>query len=783
MFIINEKTLRDLEYAKLKEILKNFSSSDLGRDLIENLRPTDERDSIELELKRVGEMRDALLETQLGLTGISDLRPLLRRARETTSLPSEDFLAVLQTLEALRFLKEKLEALKKFSELRELGERLGVFRELEEFLRRVLDEEGDIKEQASPKLRELSVQKRILEDRVQKKLRLMMGSAEFASLLQDGVITRRSSRLVIPIKNSAKHEIDCVVHDSSDSGQTLYVEPTSIVSENNAIRELEASIRDEKLRILREMTAKLNAESKRLEETLKILAYLDLLYAKANYALTFECTIPQLSDDGVVHLINARHPLLDQTKVIPIEMRFGERHQGVVITGPNTGGKTVSLKTVGLLTLMVQSGIPIPAAAESRLAIFSRIFSDIGDEQSIAQNLSTFSSHMRNIVGILNEIDSTTLVLLDELGAGTDPQEGAALGIAILRKLMNAGARLIVTTHFSAIKHFAYRNEKLKTCSVTFDVETLSPTYHLVEGVGTSNAFIIAQRLGLPETMIEDAKSFLSEGQVRVEDIIRQLQEEREDLRSERLRLAQRQQEVEQKYQEYAQKLRALEEKKESSLRQELHQMDNLVREARSSLEQSLHLTKQKAAEEAQLREALQKTVQLSQQLSQAERALEKQTAETPLELTELREGLKVLFRGSKKRGTVRQVISANRIAVDIQGLRIWTKLSDLARAPEAKPEERPTLRATVELSPESKPELELHVRGMTASEAIREVDLYLDKCLMTGFSQGYIVHGKGTGVLRQEIRKHLANLRHVKKFYSAPQNQGGDGITVVELA
>ncbi len=773
MFVTNEKTLRDLEYAKLKEILKNFSSSDLGRDLIEKLQPSDERETIQLELDRVEEMRRALLETTLSWQGVFDLRPVLQRARETTSLAGEDFLVVLQTLEVLRSLKEQLESLKTLAYLQDLGERIGLFRELEDFLRRTLDEEGEIKEDASPQLRELSVQRRIIEERVQKKLRSMLQSSAFSGLLQDGVITRRSSRLVIPIKSSAKHEIDCVIHDSSDSGQTLYVEPTSIVQENNEIRELEAAIRDEKLKILREMTSKLNAESKRLEETLKTFAYLDLLYAKANYALSFHCHTPELNADGLVHLIHARHPLLDQTKVVPIEIRFGERHQGVVITGPNTGGKTVSLKTVGLLTLMAQSGIPIPAAADSKIAIFSRIFSDIGDEQSIAQNLSTFSSHMRNI--------ESSFVLLDELGAGTDPQEGAALGIAILRTLLDAGTKLVVTTHFSAIKHFAYQHEKLKTCSVTFDVETLSPTYRLVAGVGASNAFVIAQRLGLPDSMISDAQLFLTEGQVRVEDLIRQLQDEREELRAERERVAQRQQDVDQQHREYAQKLRALEEKKESALRRELRQIEDWVRESRSALESAIHLTKQKAIEEAQLREALQKTVQLGQQVRQAENLLAV-SFEIPLVFSELREGERVMFKGRKKIGIVRQAISPDRIEIDIEGLRIWTKLSDLVRPPE-KPEERPSLRPTVELSPGSTPQLELHVRGMTATEAIREVELYLDKCLLTGFTRGLIVHGKGTGVLRQEIRKYLANLRYVKKYYSAPPNQGGDGITIVELA
>jgi DNA mismatch repair protein MutS2 len=784
MLFTNEKTLRDLEYARLKEILKEHASSDLGRDLLEKMRPSAEREGIELELARVAEFRSALRETDLSLTGISDLRPILQKSRETTALPGEDFFTVLQTLEALRYLKDKLESLENFPKLQELDDRLGTFRELEEFIRRVIDEEGEVKEDASPKLRELSVQKRIIEERVAKKLRAMMQSSQLAGLLQDEVITRRSSRLVIPIKSAFKHELDCLVHDSSDSGQTLYVEPTSVVEENNAIRELEAGIRDEKLRILRELTRKLQAESRRLEETLKALAYLDLLYAKASYALKMRGQIPQLNTDGHVHLIEARHPLLDVAQVVPIEIRFGERHQGVVITGPNTGGKTVSLKTVGLLTLMIQSGIPIPAAPDSRVAIFSKIFSDIGDEQSIAQNLSTFSAHMRNLVGILGEVDGGTLVLIDELGAGTDPQEGAALGIAILRKLLDTGAKMIVTTHFSAIKHFAYQNSKLKTCSVTFDVETLSPTYHLVEGVGASNAFIIAQRLGLPEMMIADAKTFLAEGQVRVEDLIRQLQEERDALRRERERLARRLDEVERMHAEYTERLRRFEEGREGAMRRELRQLEELLREARRSLEAAIHLAKQNA-EEARLREALQKTLALRGQFDQAKVQLSAEPAESPVTFAELREGSRVLWRGLKKVGTVRQALEPQRIEIELEGLRVWAKLSDLTRAPAPGREREapPTQRPTVEMAPGSAPQLELHVRGLTATEAIREVDLYLDKCLLNGLARALIVHGKGTGVLRREIRKHLAGLRHVKRYYSASPNQGGDGITIVELA
>jgi DNA mismatch repair protein MutS2 len=775
--VTNAKTLKDLEYDKLKEILKSFACSEMGRELIENLRPSADRETVQRELDRVWELRAALLETDLALGPLPDIRPLLRRAHQTTALSGSEFLEISETLGQIRRLRDRLFDQEHSSSLRELGERIYVFRELEENIARVFDEDGEVRPTASPRLRELTAQKRILEDRVQRQLQSLIQSGQLAGVLQDTVITRRSGRFVIPIKSAAR--LDAVVHDSSDSGQTLYVEPTSVVAENNKIRELDGEIRDEQLRILRELTQRLQAESRRIEETLKVVAYFDLLYAKAQFALHLRCHRPHLTTDGSLHVIEARHPLLDQTMVVPIELRLGEPFQGIVITGPNTGGKTVSLKTVGLLTLMAQSGIPIPAAPDSSVALFKKVFTDIGDEQSIQQNLSTFSAHMKNLVEVLREADSETLVLIDELGAGTDPTEGAALGIAILQTLLGSNAKLIVTTHFSAIKHFAYQHPKLKTCSVEFDIETLAPTYKIVEGVGASNALIIAERLGVPESVIALAKAHLTEGQVRVEDIIQKLQQERSELAQERGRVKDRAEELERMHAEYAAKLSELRAKREAALTQELRDLEGLLKRARAELEQALHRAKHEA-DETRLRETLRELHERERHLTEVGQQLREEPIDVPLKLEELREGMQVQFRGSKRAGVVRQIVNRDRIEIDLGGLRVWAKLADLVQPTVARESERQ--KVSVWATATSAPQLELNVRGMTVSEAIRELDLYLDRLVLAGLTRGYIVHGKGTGVLRREIRKHLASLPIVKGFDSAPPNQGGDGVTIVEL-
>ena len=782
--IANERTLRDLEFERVKSEIKRFSASPLGVAAIEALAPMVDLSLIQRELGRVEEMRGAIVESGLAPGPMDDLEPLLKRARETTSLGGEEFLVILKTLESGRRLREAILTLAgPYIQLQEIAERVQIFRELEGAIRRSFDEDGELREDASPGLRQLYRRKHIVEEQVEARLKAFLNSPEYSSVIREPIITRRSSRLVIPIKSHFKHDLDCVVHDTSDSGQTLYIEPRSVVEANNEIRELEGEIRDEKIRILKELTGKVQQESRAIHESLIALRALDGLYARAQYALKLKCSLPQLNAEGRMRLRNARHPLLDPQVVVPIDLSFGKDALGVLITGPNTGGKTVTLKTVGLLTLMAQAGIPIPADPESELSTFEVIRSDIGDEQSIQQNLSTFSSHMKNIVGVLKEIHARSLVLLDELGAGTDPQEGAALGIAILTTLLRAKARLIVTTHFSALKHFAYQHDQLKTCSVEFDVQTLKPTYRLFEGVGASNAFIVAERLGLPSEIVHHATGFLSEGAVKAEEIIRLLERERVALSEERARLSHEIETARTERKHFEERLQELESGKEEQLRQELRELKRKLKETRIYLEQALYQARQTQKTEERIKEELKRIEESQEELAVVADRLAEHPPR-PLTFEALHKGMRVRVEPLQQVGIVREITSEARIEVDISGLRVQARLSHLSLAPPEEPARRGPERAEVmshEISLDS-PGLELHVRGLTVSDALREVDLYLDRLVLNDVRKAYIVHGKGTGTLRRVIREHLAKDPRVERISPAPTPQGGEGITVVEL-
>jgi len=777
MAVANGRTLRDLEYTKIKDILKKFASSPLGREWVEELTPSDNPAVIAVRQERLAELRRLLDEGGFSVGIIHDLRPLLALSKESPSLPPEDFLPVLETVRSARLLKERLLSLERFPRLRAIAQGIGVLRELEELIGRTIDEQGRVKDEASPRLKELTGRRRIVEEWIKEILQRTLQSPEYGSMVQDAVIARRGSRLVIPIKTSSRHLLDWVVQDSSDSGQTLYAEPPAVVEGNNELRELEGEIREERLRILKELTALLLAEERRIRKTLRALQMLDGLYAAARYAKEMGCTTPKLNTNGHIRLLQARHPLLSPESVVPIDLELGAGNQGVLITGPNTGGKTVTLKTIGLLTLMAQSGLQVPASPDSELAIFKRVRSDIGSEESIEQSLSTFSSHMRNIIGILREADHETLVLLDELGAGTDPQEGAALGIAILRQLLRTGARMAVTTHFSALKRFAYRDPRLRTCSVEFDVETLSPTYHILEGVGASNALIVAERLGLDREIVAEARRAIPEGEVQAEEIIRDLQRERGLIRRERQGLEEQLREVGRLRREYEERLHQLRERKELALSEELRRVEELVQEAKRELEEALH----RAREGEEARQALRGVQEVEERLKEAGERLAQREAE--LNIEDLAPGERVFLRGAERVGVVREVVDADRIELEIGGVRVWARLSDLRRPPEEpqRPEaKRP--RPSYELSAKPEIKMELSVHGLTVVEALSKVDRYLDRLLLADIARGYIIHGKGTGTLRRAIRKHLKELPFVKDFYSAPPREGGDGVTVVEL-
>ncbi len=779
MAVADEKTLRDLEFEQVKDALKSFCSCRLGEQAVAALTPVDERERIEAGRAEVDEAITLLDKAgRFSLAGIEDLAPVLERAKEHVSLDGEAFLLILQTIDATERVRASLLARDDLPLLRRLAERPSDATPLARRIRRTIDEAGELCDDASPALRELVQRRATLERRVERKLRSLIDANP--ELISEPVITRRMGRLVVPIRSGAVGAMGFVVHDRSATGQTLYAEPSGLVPENNALATLEAEIQEERRRILRELTAALVEKESAFLRDRAVLSHLDSLFARAGFAVARGCAFPQVSPR--IALRDARHPLLDPARVVPISLSLDGRTPMAVITGPNTGGKTVTLKTLGLLALMNQAAIPIPASADSELPILSLVRSDIGDEQSISQNLSTFSAHMKHIVAALARADAGTLILLDELGAGTDPQEGAAIGLAIAERLLETGAFVAISTHLTPLKYFAIRHPAVKTASMEFDVQTLSPTFRVVEGLpGKSNAFVIAHRLGLPEALVDRARGFLSQGEIRAEDIIEELQRERQRLVSEHGKAQEERAAAVRLRETYEEKLAGFERAKEESLSPRIRALDAFLRRSQQEAEEllaSLHRTADPESVRAahrtlsSLRQALNAEVQ---QLGQAEG--------TVLSGEELRIGRRVHVRSLDADGRIVQRGPNDKVTVDLDGIRVSTEEGDLAppgRAREAarKPSTLPPPGPRIERVP-----LQINVRGMTVPEALRAVESYIDRLLLADVRQASILHGKGTGALRDAVCDYLSSCAFVQTCGAAPPQEGGDGVTVFQLA
>jgi len=776
MTVADDKTIRNLEYDQLKQRITAFVTSPLGQAAIEALTPLADQAAIE---KGMAEVKEALSFLQrnprFSLSGLQNLAPLLQRAKEQTSLGGEELLLVLRTIEITHHTRAALLSQEDLPLLYSFAERLSEADELGKRIYRAIDENGEIRVDASPTLKRLTQKRRMLEERVERKLREVID--RHPELISEPVITRRMGRLVIAIKSGATGTRDFVIHDHSATGQTLYAEPTSLVPENNAISGIEDEIREERVRILRELTSALKHHESTFLRNQMILAHLDSLFARAAYAIANRCSFPHFSDRIV--LVEARHPLLPFEKVVPITLSLGKHSRMVVVTGPNTGGKTVTLKTIGLLTLMTQSIIPIPASCDSELVLASKVRSDIGDEQSIAQNLSTFSGHMRNIVSILKAADTDTLVLLDELGAGTDPQEGAALGLAILENLLESEALVAVSTHLTPLKYFAIRHPAVKTASMEFDAETLSPTFRVIEGIpGRSNAFVIASSLGLSDALVKRARSFLSQGEIRAEDIIEELQRERQAMLRHRQRAQQELSEAKRQKQIYEERLADFGRAKEEALASELKELDSFLRHAQERTEHLLaKMHENTAMEEAKA--AYQEFAGLRQELRKHEESIPRHEGE-PLPSSALQVGRLVHVRSLSSNGRIVQLSAQGKVTVDLEGIRVTTGVSDLS-ATKGKPKVESHFRQPPRPSA-GRISLQLNVRGLTTSEALREVESYLDQLLLADVRSASILHGKGTGTLRDAVRSYLSSCSFVHSFGPATPQGGGDGVTVFEL-
>lgn len=524
---MNEKTFRVLEYNKIIEMLSKRAVSSKGRKMCEELLPTSNLLEVEDRLRETKEAYDVVLKWgSLPLEGVKDIEDSVKRAKMGFTLTPSELLRVSDILRVTKRLKSFFaDGAKKenYPIINEIIESLFYIKSLEEDIERAIVSEEEIDDRASEKLYSIRRAIKDKNQRVKEKLQSMLHS--LSKYLQEPIITMRNGRYVIPVKSEFKGSVAGLVHDQSASGSTLFIEPMPIVELNNEIRELELKEKVEIERILKELSEKVAKNSEELLHDNENIAYLDFLMAKAKFGLDLDASIPEVNDKGIINMKRARHPLIDKEKVVPIDIRLGQNYNALVITGPNTGGKTVTLKTTGLLTLMAMAGLAIPCSDGSTVSVFNKVFADIGDEQSIEQSLSTFSSHMKNIINIVKEADEKSLILVDELGAGTDPSEGAALAMSLLEYFYKKGAKLVATTHYSEIKVFAMEKEGFENASVEFDVETLRPTYRLLIGIpGKSNAFEISKRLGLDEGIINRAREFISKDVAKFEDVIQSLQ-------------------------------------------------------------------------------------------------------------------------------------------------------------------------------------------------------------------------------------------------------------------
>ncbi len=783
--VANDKALRDLEFDRLKGLVRAHATSSLGEEAVDTLVPVADRAAIDSAFAEVAEAVSFLgVAGRFSLGGVRDLAPFIDRARQGGGLSGEDFLVILQTIDATLGIRDLLFEHAELPRLHAHAGRLAAGGgAIGDKIRGTMDERGEVRDDASPALAEFVRKRRTVEARVETKLRgLLERSPE---IMSEAVVTRRRGRLVVPVKSGAIGMSDYVIHDRSATGQTLYAEPTWLVPDNNVIAELADAIRDEIHRILRELTqAFLECESAFLRDR-AVLGHLDGLFARAGFAATYRCSAPRIGESFALR--DARHPLLDRDRAVPVTLSLGGDRRMTIITGPNTGGKTVSLKTLGLLTLMTQSGIPIPAGPDSQVRIVARVRTDIGDEQSIEQSLSTFSAHMKNIVGILADADAETLVLLDELGAGTDPQEGAALGLAIIETLLGRGPFVAISTHLTPLKYFAIRHPEIKTASMEFDLASLSPTFRVIEGVpGRSNAFIIAERLGLSSALIERARQFLSAGEIRAEDIIDELHHERRLLIAER-ETAERDRRATRELRETLEaRVGAFERDKESALSERVRGLEAFLRESQREAEEALaRLRSTETQTSEQAKAELKEIAELRAEVAVERAVIEEIGQAEPLPADMVAAGQLVHVRSVDGAGRIVHVDARGRVIVELDGgIRVATEVGDLAlpRPPRKRPEPQSRTLA-VKWPRASQVPLQLDLRGLTVSEALREVETYLDELLRTDILNARILHGKGTGALREAVRSYLASCSFVSSFKYAPPNQGGDGVTEIELA
>lgn len=785
---MDERTLRVLEFDKVLKALEERCTVELSKELVRSLLPSA---SVEEVRRRQKETSDAKRRLEKfgspPLSGISDIRPILEKAKQGSTIEPNELLSVARTLERSAELKLWMLKGDVDDSLRLQAERIGNHSKLIARIRWCIGEDGQVLDRASDELASLRRRINTVQKRMQQKLHDLLKDPALTKYLQEPYYTIRSGRYCLPVRAEFRQNVPGIVHDKSSSGLTLFVEPEPLVEMGNELRLLQADEEREVARILRELTTEVVSELPTIAQTLDAVRRIDFAFAKAKLSQDLRAHEPELNTEGVIRLRRARHPLLHfQGFVVPIDFELGTDFDVLIITGPNTGGKTVTLKTVGLLTLMAQAGLHIPAAEGSKVCVFQQVFADIGDEQSIEQSLSTFSSHMSHIAKMLVRSDDKTLVLLDELGAGTDPTEGAALAKAILLFLHKRGAKVVCTTHHSELKHFAFRQPRFENASVLFDPETLRPTYQLVIGIpGQSHAIDIARRLGVPSEVLREARRQLPKDRRETEELIAQLTEERQAAEQAKLEWERKLRELEQKEKELEERKRKLIEEEKRILNEAHRKAEALVKRLEGQAEELLKLLRKQVAAPFSVlpTDVRQKIHQLRQQL-QAQIQPKPETDEQIAKPASFSVGDTVRIRDIGVFGKVSAIDNEGKeVQVDVGGMKIWvatTKLEPVSEVPNLAPSQAEV--AVVRARKMMSTPTELNLLGRRVDEALDAVEKFLDNALLAGHKKVRIVHGKGTGKLRQAIHDYLRTHPQVYAFELAPPHEGGDGVTIAYL-
>ena len=788
---MNEKALKALEYDKIIDQLTAKASSPMGKNLCKDLKPCRDLEQIQTMQTQTKDALSRLFQKgTLSFHKVKDIRGSIKRLEIGSTLGIGELLDICSVLENTA----KAKSYGRFDRETETCDSLdAMFQNLEPLtplsseIRRCILSEEEISDDASPGLKQVRRSMKITNDRIHSQLNsLLNGSAR--SYLQDGVITMRNGRYCLPVKAEYKGQVPGMIHDQSSTGSTLFIEPMSVVKLNNDLRQLEIQEQKEIEIVLSDLSEQAAQYQEVLTDNLNILIELDFIFARAGLALEHNASEPQFNTDGKIQLKKARHPLIHKKQVVPIDIRLGDDFDLLVVTGPNTGGKTVSLKTVGLLTLMGQSGLHIPAGDHSVLSVFEEVYADIGDEQSIEQSLSTFSSHMTNVVSFLEKATDKSLVLFDELGAGTDPTEGAALAIAILSHLHRQGIRTMATTHYSELKVYALSTPGVENASCEFDVETLRPTYRLLIGVpGKSNAFAISSKLGLPDFIIEKAKEQISEQDESFEDVISKLEASRITLEKEQLEIQQYKAEIESLKKQLEEKLDA---RKEKIIREANEQAHEILREAKEYADQTMKTFHKFQKEHISTADVENERQNLRKKMSKLEKNMamkpKKSQPGKRLRPSDLSIGASVKIISMNLTGTVSTKPDAKgNLFVQTGIFRTQVHLSDLELVDEVvvnTPLMQRTRAGKIKMSKSANVSTEINLLGKTVDEAIAELDKYLDDAYIAHLSSVRIVHGKGTGALRKGVHNYLRRQKHVATYRLGEFGEGDAGVTIVEF-